>query len=421
MKVFNIIYISGILFTTVSAYSNFMLRMIHDKSTLPSAKLIEYPKLNYKDLTEQTKFDLQWYVIGKKGDFLKNRPKKVKVWNTNYVVWRNENNSYVALDDVCPHKGASLSAGKICDNNIVCPYHGYEFNEEGTLTKVPGICFKPVKDLIRPADSHSSWSMTDKEINPSPEEADLNLYRFKPSSVYDVKKYNIIEKNGWVYLNTQYVNDVNDVNVTASSIYTEPEIEDGCAVVHLDMEYNCYSRILSENSLDIMHIAFVHTFGNKARPNPTKEIPPRLVGPNHYKSTYYYESGDDSIAKKVFGVKDLIIENEFILPHTTIARVKFGDQVSTVITFALPLGDKKSRLFVKTYRNFWDNQLGYAITKNSMYNTMLQDKLVVESIDPRFMDGKFNMKFDKLQNTYTSFYKRFIHQFHEVDPSNREL
>jgi phenylpropionate dioxygenase-like ring-hydroxylating dioxygenase large terminal subunit len=349
--------------------------MFSDKGK-PSETLLRYPKLNYKDLTDQSKYDLQWYVIGKKSDFTRNLPKKVQVWNTNYVVWRNENGNLVALDDACPHKGASLSAGKLCDNNIICPYHGYEFNDQGTLTKVPGICFKP-------------------------------------SPVYDVKKYNIIDKNGWVYLNTYYTNSSSELNITGDSIYNEPEIEEGFAVVHLDMEYNCYSRILSENSLDIMHIAFVHTFGNKNRPNPSKELPPRQIAPNHYKSTYFYEAGEDSIARKVFGVKDLIIENEFILPHTTVARVKFGDQVSTVITFALPLGDNKSKLFVKTYRNFWDNQLGYAITKNTMYNTMLQDKLVVESIDKRFMDGRFNMKFDKLQNTYTSFYKRFIHQFDE--------
>jgi phenylpropionate dioxygenase-like ring-hydroxylating dioxygenase large terminal subunit len=345
---------------------------------------LKFPKLNYKDLTEQDKFDLQWYVIGKKSDFTRNRPKKIQVWNTNYVIWRNENGSLVALDDVCPHKGAALSSGKIYDNNVVCPYHGYEFNDEGTLTKVPGICFKP-------------------------------------SPIYDIKKYNVIDKNGWVYLNTYYANSSSNLMVSGHTIYTEPELGDGCAVVHLDMEYNCYSRILSENSLDIMHIAFVHTFGNKNRPNPTKEIPPRLVGPNHYRSRYFYEAGGDSIAKKVFGVKDLIIENEFILPHTTVARVKFGDQVSTVITFALPLGDNKSKLFVKTYRNFWDNQLGYAITKNTMYNTMLQDKLVVESIDRRFMDGKFNMKFDKLQNTYKAFYKRFIHQFDEKVVEEEEI
>ena len=35
--------------------------------------------------------------------------------------------------------------------------------------------FKPTKNLIRPADSHSSWSMTDKEIN---------LQRFKPDILF---------------------------------------------------------------------------------------------------------------------------------------------------------------------------------------------------------------------------------------------
>jgi phenylpropionate dioxygenase-like ring-hydroxylating dioxygenase large terminal subunit len=252
----------------------------------------------------------------------------------------------------------------------MCPYHGYEFNEGGVLMKVPGI-------------------------------------NFHPSPIYDVSKYDVVEKNGWVYLNTMKTN--NSELLDNAVIFEEPEVALNMSVVHLDMEYNCYSRILSENSLDVMHIAFVHTFGNAKRPNPIKEIPPQLVGPNHYKSTYYYEAGEDSIAKKAFGVNNLIIENEFILPHTTIARVIFGDSISTVMTFALPLGENKSKLFVKTYRNFWENQLGDMITRNTMYNTMLQDKLVVEGIDSRFMDGKFNMKFDKLQNTYTSFYKRFIH------------
>ena len=341
---------------------------------MPSSKLISYPKLNYHELTDQDKYDLQWYVIGKSTDFTTNTPKKARVWNSNYVVWRNENNTFVGLDDVCPHKGASLSGGKVCNGNVVCPYHGYEFDKEGTLSKVPGISFQP-------------------------------------SPIYDVTKYKVVEKNGWVYLNTKVVNKTDNVEIFEDNFYSEPEIAENCSVVHLDMEYQCYSRILSENSLDVMHIAFVHTFGNAKRPNPYKEEPPKLVGKNHYKTTYYYEAGEESAARKVFGVKDLVIENEFILPHTTVARVKFGEYVSTVITFALPLGDKKSRLYVKTYRNFWQNSFGDLFTKNTMYNTMLQDRVVVEAIDSRFMDGKFNMKFDKLQNVYKSFYKRFIHNF----------
>jgi len=338
-------------------------------------KKVEYPKLNVNYLTDQDNYDLQWYVIGTPGDFVANKPKKVTVWSKNYVVWKNIDGKYNCLDDVCSHKGASLSGGKIHNNCAVCPYHGYEFNSNGTLVKVPGL-------------------------------------NFQSSPVYDVSKYSIVEKNGWVYLNTMQTN-ISEPEMQ-TNIFEEEEFAKNFSVVYLNMDFNCYSRILSENSLDVMHIGFVHTFGNKERPAPTYENPPKLVSPFHYKTSYEYESGKDSIVKKVFNINTLKIENEFILPHTTVARVIFGDYISTVITFALPLSENKSRLFVKTYRNFCNNEMGDALTRKLMYNTMLQDKVVIENIDVRYMDGKFNMKFDKLQNTYKSFYKKLVHNFTDI-------
>ena len=199
-------------------------------------KIIDYPKLDYHQLTDQHKYDLQWYVIGIENEFMINKPQKVTVWNKNYVVWKTSNGTYVALDDVCSHKSASLSKGKVCNNNIVCPYHGYEFNENGTLTKVPGICFHP-------------------------------------SPIYDVAKYDIVEKNGWIYLNTYSDLVKNNTEVIRNQIhYLEEEVARNDSVVFLKMPFNCYSRILSENSLDVMHIGFVHTFGNKERPHLLMKI-----------------------------------------------------------------------------------------------------------------------------------------------------
>jgi phenylpropionate dioxygenase-like ring-hydroxylating dioxygenase large terminal subunit len=363
-----------LLFLYFSVNSSFLLRQLL-KTVGKLNNKNEYPKLNINDLSEQDKYDLQWYVVGSSGDFISNKPNKITIWSKNYVVWKNSEGVYSCLDDICSHKGASLSCGKIHDNCVVCPYHGYEFNGNGTLMKVPGL-------------------------------------NFQSSPVYDVSKYSIVEKNGWIYLNTIETNATNpemDVN-----IFQEEEFAKNFSVVHLDMEFDCYSRILSENSLDIMHIGFVHTFGNRERPSPIQETPPTLVSPFHYKSTYEYESGKDSIVKKMFDINTLKIENEFILPHTTVARIIFGNYVNTVVTFALPISDDKSRLFVKTYRNFWNNDIGNVIMRNLMYNTMLQDKIVVENIDMKYMDGKFNMKFDKLQNTYKSFYKKLVHNFTDI-------
>ena len=367
------IFLSILFSIPVTSFVHIINRIVNSQSKTSS--FLDYPKLDYNMLTPQDHFDLQWYVIGTKSDFPVNKPVKTTIWGKNYVVWRNINDTYVGLDDACSHKGASLSKGKVCNNNVVCPYHGYEFDSAGTLTKVPGICFRP-------------------------------------SPIYDVPNFQVKEKNGWVYLNTYYNKSEPSNNLT-ENIFVEEEVAKNDSVVFLNMDFNCYSRILSENSLDVMHIGFVHTFGNSKNPRPIEEYPPRLVGPHHYKTSYLYEPGEQSMAKKVFGSKQLRVENEFILPHTTVARVIFGDFVSTVITFALPISENKSRLFVKTYRNFWDNQLGDMVTENMMYNTMLQDKVVVENIDKRFMEGKFNMKFDKLQNTYKTFYKKFIHKMDE--------
>ena len=374
-----LLYIFTLLLPTTLGMAlkfNHIFNRFSSKMSLHTKSIIDYPKLTYQNLTEQDKYDLQWYVIGTPVDFAINVPQKATIWNKNYVVWRDADGKYNALDDACPHKGASLAGGTIENGSIVCPYHGYEFDCTGELKKVPGICFQP-------------------------------------SAIYNVAKYDVVEKHGWIYLNTfsDLVGDGNNLEEgVAENIFVEEEIARNDSVVFIDMDFDCYSRILSENSLDVMHIGFVHTFGNKNKPGPTEIHPPRLVGPHHFKTAYEYEAGDNSMARRYFNVKNLIIENEFILPHTTVARVIFGDYVSTVITFALPISESKSKLFVKSYRNFWKNPMGDKISKEMMFQTMLQDRVIVENIHPHFEDGKFNMRFDKLQNTYKTFYKRFIHR-----------
>lgn len=43
----------------------------------------------------------------------------------------NDGGEFVAAADVCPHKGAPLSAGEFADGYVVCPLHGWEFDVRG--------------------------------------------------------------------------------------------------------------------------------------------------------------------------------------------------------------------------------------------------------------------------------------------------
>jgi nitrite reductase (NADH) small subunit/3-phenylpropionate/trans-cinnamate dioxygenase ferredoxin subunit len=48
------------------------------------------------------------------------------------------NGEYFALDDVCPHMGASLSAGYVEDGAVVCPWHAWRFCiKDGTWLDSP--------------------------------------------------------------------------------------------------------------------------------------------------------------------------------------------------------------------------------------------------------------------------------------------
>ena len=323
---------------------------------------------------------INWYVVGESKSMRLNKPYKTTIWGHEYVFWKNKKEGYVAMDDRCPHRGASLSIGHLTnENTIACPYHGYEFSKNGTLVKVPGL-------------------------------------NFKNTPCQNVKSYPIVEKNGWIYLNILPSSTAN-----SSEIFDEPEASDPLySVIFIKSDFQSYARVVSENSLDIMHIGFVHTFGNRESPSPVKEIPPHQVGnnPHHYRSKYDYISGKDSMVKRLFYFPNLSIENEFVLPHTTVARVIFGEFVSTVITFATPINDTHTKLYVKTYRNFWGpsenvptpvsnimTYFGNAITEDMMRKTVNQDKRVIENIPMEYIQGKFNMKYDKLQNVYRSIYK----------------
>lgn len=62
--------------------------------------------------------------------------KSLVVHGKPYVLWKTQTGQYSLLSNRCPHRGARLSDGKV-HNVISCPYHGWEFDTDGTCVNIP--------------------------------------------------------------------------------------------------------------------------------------------------------------------------------------------------------------------------------------------------------------------------------------------
>ena len=55
-----------------------------------------------------------------------------------FVLWRDSNGKPVCQDAFCIHQGANLGVGGVVEDNcIVCPFHKWKFDSEGTVTEIP--------------------------------------------------------------------------------------------------------------------------------------------------------------------------------------------------------------------------------------------------------------------------------------------
>lgn len=58
----------------------------------------------------------------------------------------NSGGEYFAIDDLCPHMGASLGAGLVEQGIVTCPWHAWRFRvEDGTWCENPRLkipCFE---------------------------------------------------------------------------------------------------------------------------------------------------------------------------------------------------------------------------------------------------------------------------------------
>ena len=78
-------------------------------------------------------------TVGKVSDFEENVGKAVPVDGRMVAVFLREGQFY-AIDDLCPHMGASLAEGYVEGNTVTCPWHAWRFCiKDGTWEDNPRV------------------------------------------------------------------------------------------------------------------------------------------------------------------------------------------------------------------------------------------------------------------------------------------
>jgi phenylpropionate dioxygenase-like ring-hydroxylating dioxygenase large terminal subunit len=77
-----------------------------------------------------------WHVVAYMPTLPEGKPVAARLLDEDIVIWRANGQTHV-WRDLCVHRGAKLSLGKVENDCLICPYHGWNYNSEGRCVKFP--------------------------------------------------------------------------------------------------------------------------------------------------------------------------------------------------------------------------------------------------------------------------------------------
>jgi 5,5'-dehydrodivanillate O-demethylase oxygenase subunit len=79
-----------------------------------------------------------WHPVAAAGELTDEKPiRAVKILGEELVVYRDKAGRYGLVGEHCPHRLASLAYGRVDEEGIRCPYHGWKFDASGKCLEQP--------------------------------------------------------------------------------------------------------------------------------------------------------------------------------------------------------------------------------------------------------------------------------------------
>ena len=78
-----------------------------------------------------------WYFAALGCDLKPGKLQRYELLGEPVLLGRTHRGEVYALRDICPHRAAPLSAGRLVEDTVECPYNGWRFRTDGACAAIP--------------------------------------------------------------------------------------------------------------------------------------------------------------------------------------------------------------------------------------------------------------------------------------------
>lgn len=233
---------------------------------------------------------------------------------------RKQDGSIFALRDVCPHRAAPMSSGKIKtvdgEQSVECPYHGWRFGtEDGACKEIPSLC------------ADQDFAVDKVKLRTFPVRETGNLV--------------------WVYIaSDKRFDGAPDVDPPDIAMASLP------ARMYDSITLNCNIDHAAIGLMDPAHGPYVHKQWwwrtGKSMYEKTKAFEPRANG----FAMVAHSPSSNSLAYKLLGGKP-VTEITFLLPGVRTEEIKVGKRTLVSLTIVTPIHENQTEITQVFFTDIW--------------------------------------------------------------------
>ncbi|GAQ77973.1 translocon at the inner envelope membrane of chloroplast TIC55 [Klebsormidium nitens] len=321
-------------------------------TTVRAALAERPPKLERKSAEDGKvpyNWQTEWYPVYITEQMPKDRPMAFTLFDTPLVLFYDGTGKLSCVEDRCPHRAAKLSEGQIIDGKLECLYHGWQFEGDGSCSKIP--------------------QLTDGAAIPR---------------AACVRTYTVRDRQGvvWVWMGKE-----SEADESKLPYWNDLDMEGFRVDSHIhDLPYD--SGILLENLMDPAHIPISH---DKTDPNGRREDAQALWFDVTERTDRGFAGGFGMTKPRADGTVPGFT-GRFVAPCVFNSRREWVDKkgnkvVSLALILCPPTGQGKSRLIIRfgstlkmpPIPKFFIHSIGCKVFEQDMGLLSSQNELLVKA------------------------------------------